>query len=391
MEKGNFRCNFIYYDLFLTLLDMEKDYIKLIDLSEVLVSDIIMGNVFSIFDLFFKRKILIKHFKLPEEKLNNEYLHDLLEITKNCLYNKEMILRSFSGTIVFTELLLSHGFLNYCGAYGEKDYKLAEDCLKKSFKTSNNLSYKRFCYSYIFKIRMKCLGLEINKKHENLKYLNNTNELEEKINKENFEEKKISENLNETEKFLKLEDLKDNKGNEIITQEKLGNKLLNYEKLIVASEKINKTKNKLFKIYNDSLTNGKIEDFSSSYFYFMGKINENGWGCKKDDIYVYCYYHHGENAKIQSLGTGSIISYYRKYKSTKKLIQNKYLELLNSLNDLKKKISLEQDEKVCYICYENEKNIMLLPCKHMICDRCYHFLKETSKCPSCRTKILMVR
>ncbi len=160
MDLGNFRCNFIYYDLFLSLLDFEKHYEKLIDLSEVLVADILIGNVFSVFDFFFKRKILIKYFKVPIEKLYNENISDLLEITRKSVSDKEMIMNNFAGNIVFTELLLSHGFLNYIGACGKTDYKSAEKCLKESFKTSGNNSYKRFCYSYLFKIRMRRLGFK---------------------------------------------------------------------------------------------------------------------------------------------------------------------------------------------------------------------------------------
>lgn len=426
MELGNFRCNFIYYDLFLSLLDFEKNYIKLIELSEVLVADILIGNVFSVFDFFFKRKILIKYFKIPIEKLYNENISDLLEITKKSITDKDMIMNNFAGNIVFTELLLSHGFLNYIGACGKTDYKLAEKCLKESFKTSGNNSYKRFCYSYLFKIRMRRLGFKKQKifgdmiidfnsqdnyeeNKEEINNLNNCNcnDYNEISNYEN-NIKNVCINNDNNEMNIENNNIhhinhngslkatsKNHLSGEYISKEEEKaleeKKILYDEKDILIGSKISKTKNKLFKIYNDSIIEGNLQDFSSSYFYFMGKIYENGWGCKQDPITAYCYYIHGRDAKIKSLGTGSVISYYRRFKSLKKLESEKYKNTISSLEHVKSKILNELDEKECFICYENEKNTVLFPCRHMMCFGCYNQIKDTARCPTCRTKILLVK
>lgn len=424
MDLGNFRCNFIYYDLFLSLLNFEKDFHKLIDLSEVLVADILIGNVFSVFDFFFKRKILIKNFKIPIEKLYNENISDLLEITSKSITDKEMIINNFAGNIVFTELLLSHGFLNYIGASGKTDYKLAEKCLKESFETSGNNSYKRFCYSYLFKIRMRRLGFKKQKvygdmigdyyceKYEENEQQRNMLEFDDynKINCKqiNLEENKkdennvnlfISINNNDLSNAYNSTASNNNNNNAKIEnyiskdQEKaLEEKIIIYDdKEIFIGTKISKTKKKLFKIYNDSINEGNLQDFSSSYFYFMGKIFENGWGCKKDVITAYCYYLHGKDAKIKSLGTGSVISYYRRFKSLKKLESEKYKNTISSIENVKNLIILGLEEKECFICFENEKNTVLFPCQHMMCFGCYNQIKETARCPTCRTKILLVR
>ena len=407
MELGNFRCNFIYYDLFLSLLDFEKDYLKLIDLSEVLVADILIGNVFSVFDFFFKRKILIKYFKIPIEKLYNENISDLLDITKKSITHKEMIINNFAGNIVFTELLLSHGFLSYIGACGKTDYKLAEKCLKESFSTSENNSYKRFCYSYLFKIRMRRLGFKKQKiygdmigdyysedfganeaKKNLLHQCNDYNKIN--VNSENkikIENNLLEKNSNEKTYNRNLTEEYISKEEEKALEEK---KLIYFDKEIFIGNKITKTKNKLFKIYNDSIIEGNLQDFSSSYFYFMGKVYENGWGCKPDTITAYCYYLHGKDAKIKSLGTGSIISYYRRFKSVKKLEAERYKNTISSLEHVKSKILHELEEKECFICYENEKNTVLFPCKHMMCFGCYNQIKDTARCPTCRAKILLV-
>ncbi len=169
------------------------------------------------------------------------------------------------------------------------------------------------------------------------------------------------------------------------------NKIIYDDKEIFIGAKITKTKNKLFKIYNDSIIEGNLQDFSSSYFYFMGKIFENGWGCKQDEITAYCYYIHGKDAKIKSLGTGSVISYYRRFKSVKKLESERYKNAISSLELVKSKILQALDDKECFICFEREKNTVLFPCKHMMCFGCYNQIKEIARCPTCRTKILLVR
>jgi hypothetical protein len=370
MELGNYRCNFAYYDLFLALLDLEKNYKELIDLSEILIEDILMGNVFSVFDFFFKRKILIKHFKVPIKELNNEFIHDLLKIAEKSISNKDLIKNNFSGNIVLTELLLSHGFLAYIGSIGKPDYLLAEKCLKESFQNSKNNSYKRFCYSYIYKIRERRLGYKT-QKEKGEDFINEKNykeNLEIYYNNDNFESKYSIKN-----KLIENDDLI----------------VLYNGKEINKKDKIKKSQKKLFNIYNDSIKNGILEDFSSSFFYYMGKIIECGWGTKIDELSCYCYYIHGRDSKINNLGTGSIISYYRRYKSILKMRSKRYSNILINLSTIKDDIFLKNDEKECFICYENKKDVIFFPCKHMICKICFDKIKEDKRCPTCRSKILL--
>lgn len=370
MDLGNYRCNFAYYDLFLALLDLEKNYKDLINLSEILIEDILMGNVFSVFDFFFKRKILIKHFKVPIKELNNEFISDLLNITEKSITNKDLIKNNFSGNIVLTELLLSHGFLAYIGSKGKPDYVLAEKCLKESFQNSKNNSYKRFCYSYIYKIRERRLGFKTQKEKGDV-FTNDKNYIH------NFDICYNNEN-HDSKNLIKYKNIEDN------------NLLVLYNgKEINKKDKIKKSQKKLFSIYNDSIKNGILEDFSSSFFYYMGKIIESGWGTKIDEISCYCYYIHGKDSKINNLGTGSIISYYRRYKSVLKMRSKRYCNIINTLGTIKDEVFSHNDEKECFICYENTKDVIFFPCKHMICNFCFDKIKEDKKCPTCRTKILM--
>merc|ERR1719491_805298 len=46
-----------------------------------------------------------------------------------------------------------------------------------------------------------------------------------------------------------------------------------------------------------------------------------------------------------------------------------------------------QDNHLCVICIERDKNILLLPCKHLcLCSKCFH-VNNLTECPMCRTKI----
>lgn len=43
------------------------------------------------------------------------------------------------------------------------------------------------------------------------------------------------------------------------------------------------------------------------------------------------------------------------------------------------------NKKCCIICLENERNIVFMPCKHLMC--CYECSVNFTKCPTCREKI----
>lgn len=386
---------------------MEKNYMNLIDLSKFLITDILMGNVFSIFDFFFKRKILIKHFNVPEDMLNNEYVENLAEVCKKALTDKDLILRNFSVDIVYRELLLSCGFIHYIGALGKPDYGLAERSLKASLKFSSGSTTRRFCYSYIFKVKMHKLADENQKLNSKLLYNvkpQSFYKIPETIDiacdnncKEIFEDKKSSDKLR-TNIELKYNKILNNQAQINIFEENHNNdkpdslsRCDDEKQLINVEKKIAKIKIKLYKFYYETFERKKIQHFTSSYLYYMSKIHENGWGCKQDDIFSYCYLLHARDWVTKSLGTGSIITYYRRFKSIKKLESEKYKNVSSDLENLKNKAFEALEDKECCICYEHEANTILFPCKHMICYRCYSQIKETSKCPTCRMKILLTR
>jgi TPR repeat protein len=320
IDNGNFRCYFLYYDCFLSQFDFMHVNIKeLVNLLNFVCRDLVTGNVFSFFEYFYTCKILEKHYGVTD--IDKTYEAEFLKIINNVYSDRSILSNNFANGIVETEFLLSLGFVYYIGIDGKKNFEIAEKLLKESFNMSANFSYKRFCYSYIFKIRLK---------------------------------------LNKGEHDLKLE----------------------------------KTKQKMYKIYMESLENTKLEDFSSSYFYFLAKIYEYGWGCKKDDLSAYCYYLHGSTAKVKHLGTGTIIAYFRRHKASLKLSQMKFKAITADIEKLtpdERSLDPTDDDNLCCICYENLKNIILFPCKHLMCIRCYEILKENQRCPICRTKIILTK
>ena len=45
------------------------------------------------------------------------------------------------------------------------------------------------------------------------------------------------------------------------------------------------------------------------------------------------------------------------------------------------------DNSICPICMEKQRNIIFLPCKHLFCDSCTKIIKK-GDCPICRRTIL---
>jgi hypothetical protein len=325
MDNGNFRCYFLYYDCFLSRFDFGKGNIsELVDLLQCVRKDLVTGNIFSFFEYFYLSKILEKHFNIKD--IDKSYETEYLTIINTVYENRSILSNNFAKGIVETEFLLSLGFVYYLGINGGKNYELAEKLLKDSFKMSNNFSYKRFCYSYIFKIRLKALAANPN------------------------------------------------------------------DERIIA--KFEKTKLKMNKIYMESIENSKLEDFSSSYFYFLAKIYENGWGCKPDNLNSYCYYFHGSTAKVKHLGTGTIIAYFRRFKSGQKIGLDKYKAIAEEIEKFKPSEMIKDttdDDNFCCICYESLKDIVFYPCRHLMCIRCYDKLKANQRCPICRSKIILTK
>lgn len=67
----------------------------------------------------------------------------------------------------------------------------------------------------------------------------------------------------------------------------------------------------------------------------------------------------------------------------KKLLEDKQNSLENSRKELIYKIKKEVNpDLLCSICFDNRINIILTPCGHTFCDKCFN---ENRECFTCRT------
>ena len=68
-----------------------------------------------------------------------------------------------------------------------------------------------------------------------------------------------------------------------------------------------------------------------------------------------------------------------------KKLQTLIKEFIGDNFRLKSDLNLEKEKYLCNICYDNNKNIIMVPCYHFVsCKRCSSKLET---CPICRTEI----
>lgn len=354
LENGYNSANNIYYNIFLNTFNFSKinkddetikNYIGI--LINVLINNIALEDIFSFFEFFFLRKMLIKHFEFKQIYENNEYTKEITELViklvdpelkkedtnNNFLQNedntKEVILEYFQRNEFYSEFNLVGGIIYYYGIEKviERDYLKSLDKFKKSFKSSNSQSYKRFCYSYIYKIRQK-------------------------LNQKNI--------LNPKNKSL-----------------------------LVSNNKLNKTKNKLFKMYKSSLEEDNISKLSSSFFYYFSRLLSSKIGNNGDLLLEYICLQRAEECNNTSPIFGSIISYYRRYKAMKLLKNEKYNNIMKGIVGIKDSEGYGEDNSLCPVCFVQKRNVLCLPCKHLYCITCIEKIMAKRKCPICRGAIII--
>ena len=341
ISHGIIRANYLYYDIFLNSFDFSKiGDIKIfrkeiLFLFNLLINNICLDEAFSFFEFFYLRKLCNKNINLKDlvDKNFFEYEKAFIDILiKNSSSsnlkedidkNKKLIEKLYRRNDYFCEFNLACGFVYYLGIENiiKQDLKKSLFKFQISFDNSESKSYKRFCYSYVVRIK---------------------------------------------EKLLKLKD-KD------ITKEDLEN-----------------SKNKLFELYSSSIDPNSNASLSSSFFYYLFKLYSKKWGNQGDNIMEYICIKRASESKIKQPGTGTVISYYRRYKSSK-LISNDEA-IIKKLKESTKNSDSEgygEDGSICPICFINKRNIILYPCSHRFCKDCASKIMENSKCPICRSFILI--
>ena len=160
------------------------------------------------------------------------------------------------------------------------------------------------------------------------------------------------------------------------------------ETLLVTDTKLKNMQSKLFLDYKKSLDDN-INDLSSSYFYYLSRLYNKKIGNSGDKMMEYICIKKAIDYRNNTPGAGSIISFYRKYKAKVLLEKNKNECIYIFSHSLNKKDSEGYGENgdICPICFENKRNTISLPCKHLFCDECSN---KMEKCAICR-KSIMVR
>jgi hypothetical protein len=351
-ENGFNSANILYYNIFLNSFNFSKinddnatikNFMKI--LLTLLCNNCVIENIYSFFEYFYFRKILKKNnykellneFKdytrefaqfiikmtnseLKKENTNNDYLQN-----DN---NKEIILEYFQRNEYYAELNLVCGILLYYGIEDvvEKDYINSLEKFKISYKSSYSQAYKRFCYSYIYKIRNKLNSKGI-------------------INPKN-------------------------------------------NKLLVSNYKLNKTKNKIYQMYKSSLEKDNFLKLSASFFYYLSRLLNKKIGNSGDDLLEYICLERALECNDDNPIFGSIICYYRKQKTINLLNNEKYDKIMEGICGIKDSEGYGDDNSLCPICFDQKRNILCLPCKHLFCNNCMEKILSKRKCPICRGSII---
>ena len=355
-KNGIISAGFLYFDILLDNYDFNllmknslnfSPKCELYNLLMILIDDINIDSIYSFFEYFFLLKICFKHFNL-EYMLNiyffdytKEILNFLITMTKatNEHEGKDLIKKYYCDYDNYKEFNLACGVVHFYGIKNilTRNLDKALYHIKRARDNSTNDSYRRFCYYYIFKISTI------------------------------FNREKILKNQEDKSKKQKT------------PQDSL---------LLVPSEELKYIKNKIFDDYYKSLQEN-IEGLSSSYFYYLSRLYHKKIGNEGDKIMEYLCLRKAFDYKNKNPGSGSIISFYRKYKAKIILEKNKP-ELDNLLSKYKDKNDSEgygEKGDICPICMDKKRNTMSFPCKHIFCDECIY---KVEKCPICR-KIIMIR
>ena len=155
----------------------------------------------------------------------------------------------------------------------------------------------------------------------------------------------------------------------------------------INAEEIEKKKHDLFNIFSYSLKENSMSELSSSFMYFLARMYEKGWGTSGNDMMSFVCFKRATEAKMEIVGTGSFISYYRKSKAKKKMLEEKMVKFKETINKISPKDDNEgygEDSTLCPVCMYNKRDYFILPCKHKFCEFCVKKLKEAGKCALCR-------
>ena len=341
---------FLYFDIYLDNFSLDalaqskfnfSPKSELYNFFQILFDDIIIESIYSFYEYIFLLKLCFKHFDL--EYMLNIYFYDytkeivefLINITKekDPVLGKKLIEKYFCDEDNYKEYHLACGVAHYYGIKNvlKRNIDEAYYHINLAYNCESSPSYKRFCYFYLFK-----------------------------INKIYYKEKKLCS-----------------------SKEK--NKITS-NNLLVSESKFNSMKSKIFLDYYKSLQD-KIDNLSSSYFYYLSRLYHKKIGNNGNLLMEFICLQRATDYRNKNPGTGSIISFYRKFKAQKILAETKSQSEYIFSHSLNKKDSEGYGENgdICPICFDKKRNTISLPCKHLFCEECSN---KMEKCPICRQLII---
>ena len=69
--------------------------------------------------------------------------------------------------------------------------------------------------------------------------------------------------------------------------------------------------------------------------------------------------------------------------------EDKYNTVLEGIHGIKDSEGYGEDNSLCPICFDQKRNILCLPCKHLFCINCLKKIANKRKCPICRGSIII--
>ena len=328
----------IFFELndFETIMKSPKEKNEFLYIIGCLIDFIIADDIYTLYEYLYIRHICVKHFNFKKEfkeifgDYTKEIVEFLIKITEGTeSENRERIKKYYINNNSYNELYFACGILYYYGIEGilEREYNTSFNKIKIAYDNSDSESYKRYCYNYIYKIKNKI-------------YKQNNNSHDDKKEKE----------------FIEIQ-------------------------------------HNLFKMYHNGLYEQDVEYLSSSYFYYLSKLYNQKIGNDGDILMEYIFmnraakYEGGQKLRLNSFGI-----YYKRYKAKKKIKEKNKDEYYEKLENIKGYMNNEgygEDGTICPICYENKKSSICLPCRHLFCPTCLEQLVDKTKCPVCRTIIVL--
>jgi hypothetical protein len=313
-------------------IEINKKFMDdLLILFDKLINDISTDGLFSYFEFIFLRKLCIKHWNLKDFIMNN------IDV-----YTKE-----------FMTILLN----NTCSTEEEQEIKDKKEKIRSLYVRDDYfLEFHLACGVYYF------YGIE------------------------NIVDIDLKKSLLKMQIYLKNADSITYKRFCLSYLSRIKQKLYEIDNTFITYEENEKTKKELFDSYYKSISKEYLEYLSSSFFYCLAYLFRKKMGNSGDEAMENICYKKASEFKSNSPGTGTIICYYRRYKAIK-YVDEKWNKFIEQIIIRKDSEGYGDDNSICPICMEKQRNIIFLPCKHLFCDSCTKIIKK-GDCPICRRTIL---